>query len=590
MRCCGLLAALAWAGCSGGGRAVPQTQRSKGAAQATRPPAAGDGASDSGTIGDDDGGGARAGFPSRPIALRFTEVAAEAGLDYVQAPPGTMLGCEDSTPMKCPFTSVHMSGGAAAGDFDRDGLVDLYVTRLDQPGILYRNRGDGTFQDVTKSMGLDQGIGGNGAGWADIDNDGDLDLYVTSVLDKRYYLFVNDGDRFVEQGSARGADLATDYRHHGFGVSFGDYDRDGFVDLHTTEWLQITLDSPVPSHARLLHNRGRSAPGFFEDATEEAGVDLLQGVRATRTSYSSAFADMDGDGWPELLVVADFVTSRMFWNDGGGSFTDGTLYSHVGTDTNGMGEAIGDYDGDGDMDWFVTAIYDPDYKCGDTDACAWGTSGNRLYQNQGDRSFVDVTDAAGVRDGGWGWGAAFVDYDNDGDLDLVMTNGVDFPYPEAALFRSDPMRVWRNEGDGTFTEVSASLGIDDRGDGKGLLVFDYDGDGDQDLFVVQHEGSPRLYRNDGGNRRAWLRVRLVGSVSNRDGIGARLTLTRRPGEAPLVRDLMGGGGFLGQSEMVVHFGLGDFEGPLSELRVDWPSGRRQVLTGVMPRQTLELHE
>jgi hypothetical protein len=537
----------------------------------------------------DDAGHEPDAAPDATFAVHFTEVAEQAGLTYVQAPTGIVLGCDDLTPMKCPFTSVHMSGGAAAGDFDRDGLLDLFVTRLDMPGILYRNRGDGTFEDVTERYGLETTAGGNGAGWADIDNDGDLDLYVTNVLDKRFYLFVNDGDRFLEQGAARGADVATDYRHHGFSVAFGDYDRDGFLDLHVTEWLQIALDNPVPSHARLLHNRGRAAPGFFDDVTDTAGVDLLQGVRGSRTSYTSSFSDMDGDGWPELLVVADFSTSRLFWNDRG-AFTDGTLFSHVGSDQNGMGSAIGDYDGDGDMDWFVTAIYDPNYMCGNTELCGWGTTGNRLYRNQGGRSFEDATDPAGVRDGGWGWGAAFVDYDNDGDLDLVMTNGVDFPYPEAALFRSDPMRVWRNQGDGTFTDAAAEVGIDDRGDGKGLLVFDYDDDGDEDLLVVQHEGPPRLYRNDGGNRRSWLRVRLEGNVSNHDGVGARVAVTRQRGDAPLVRDIPGAGQFLGQSEMVAHFGLGDFAQPLAEVRVDWPSGRRQVLHAVAVGQTLVLHE
>ncbi|MFI5307583.1 MAG: CRTAC1 family protein [Polyangiales bacterium] len=527
-------------------------------------------------------------FASSPIAVHFTELAAAAGLTYVQAPPGTLLGCEDFTPTKCPFTSVHMSGGAAAGDFDGDGLIDLYATRIDAPGVLYRNRGDGTFEDVTDRYGLAEGIGSNGAAFADIDNDGDLDLYVTSVLDHRFYLFRNQGDHFEEQGASLGADVASDYRHHGFGAAFGDFDRDGFLDLHTTEWVQLPLDDPRPSHARLLHNLGSASPGSFEDVTGPAGVDLIAGTRGTRTSFASSFADMDGDGWPELLVVADFNTSRLFWNDGHGAFNDGTLFSHVGTDLNGMGTAIGDYDGDGDMDWFVTGIFDPSYMCSDSDSdvCGWGTNGNRLYQNRGDRSFRDVTDIAGVRDGGWGWGAAFFDYDNDGDLDLVMTNGVDFPYPEAALFRTDPMRLFRNDGNGTFTDVAVELGIDDRGDGKGLLVFDYDDDGDQDLLVVQHEGTPHLYRNDGGNQHAWLRVRLRGTASNRDGVGARLTLVRRLGEAPLVRDLLGGTQFLGQSESVVHFGLGDLEGPVRELQIQWPSGRRQILRNLAPRQTL----
>jgi enediyne biosynthesis protein E4 len=524
------------------------------------------------------------------LEISFVDVAAAVGLDYVQAPLNTTLGCEDFDERKCPFTSVHMSGGAAAGDFDRDGWLDLYVTRLDAPGILYRNRGGAGFEDVTEAHGLDDApAGGNGAGFADLDNDGDLDLYVTNVLLDRFHLFINDGDRFVEDGIARGAAVATGDRHHGFSVSFGDYDRDGYLDVHTTEWVQLPEGVSAENHARLLRNRGPEAPAFFEDVTVQAGVNLLEGARGTRTSFASSFSDLDGDGWPELVLAADFNASRLFWNTGDGTFLDGTVFSQVGTDLNGMGSALGDYDGDGDTDWFVTAIYDPDYLC-DNVSCGWGTTGNRLYRNQGDRDFDDVTDVAGVRDGGWGWGASFFDPDNDGDLDLVMTNGVDFPNDEAALFRNDPTRLWRNDGNRRFNELAAELGLDDRGDGRGLLVFDYDNDGDEDLLIVQHEDVPKLYRNDGGDSHAWLRVQLRGTASNRDGVGARVSLRRRSDELPLIREIRGGGQFLGQSEMIAHFGLGAFTGDVFEVRVDWPSGKSRVLRGVPARTTQVIEE
>jgi enediyne biosynthesis protein E4 len=521
--------------------------------------------------------------------VTFTEVAAEAGLDYAQAPVATQIGCDQPSARPCVFTAVHMSGGAAAGDVDGDGWIDLYVTRLDAPGILFRNMG-GRLEDQSERFGLTAaGRGGNGAGFADLDNDGDQDLYVTNLLERRFQLFVNEDGRFVEDAVARGAAVETGHRHHGFGVAFGDYDRDGFLDLHTTEWVQLDAEDGVPNHARLLRNRGAEAPGFFEDVTSAAGVDLLEGLRPTRTSFTSTFSDLDQDGWPDLIVTADFNSSHLFWNEGNGTFIDGTNYSRVGTDLNGMGSALGDYDGDGDLDWFVTAIYDPDYRC-DGVSCGWGTDGNRLYQNQGDRTFADRTDVAGVRDGGWGWGAAFFDPDNDGDLDIAMTNGVDFPNPEAERFRSDTTRLFRNDGDGTFTDVAAAAGVDDRGDGRGLLVFDYDDDGDEDLFVVQHEGAPRLYRNDGGNAQSFLRVRLRGTLGNRDGVGARLLLRRTAREAPRLRELRGGNDFLGQSESVIHFGLGDHEGPVFELRVVWPSGQVQVVRDVPVRTTLTLDE
>jgi hypothetical protein len=542
-------------------------------------------------LGPADGGAADAGtaVPTDPISVTFSEVGLQAGLDYTQWSQQPPVGCEDLPLDKCWFSSVHMTGGAAAGDFDGDGWIDLYVTRLNQAGILYRNRGDGTFEDVSEAAGLSADPGGNGCAFGDIDDDGDLDLYVTNVLRRSYALYVNEGGVFHEDAAARGADVADDYRHHGFSAAFGDYDGDGYLDLHLTEWVQIPLDDPAPNHARLLHNLGAANPGHFEDVTEAAGVELLEGPRGTRTSYSSRFADVDGDGALDLLVVADFGASRLFWNEGDGGFIDGSIFSGVGTDQNGMGSALGDYDGDGDLDWFVTAIFDPDYQC-DGVTCGWGTSGNRLYRNDGARHFSDVTDLAGVRDGGWGWGAELFDLDNDGALDLVMTNGVDFPNPEAEYFHHDSTRLWRNRGDGGFDEVSAELGIDDESDGKGVVVFDYDRDGDQDVLIAQHGGRALLYRNDGGDENAWLRVQLIGTRSNRDGLGAQLRLRRRPGERPLLREISGGNGFLGQSETVAHFGLGAWDEPLAELRVRWPDGHEQVLHDVEPRQLLVVRE
>jgi enediyne biosynthesis protein E4 len=584
-----LVLALLFDGCDGG----PGSQRGDGGAPAHDADAEVDAGAlaDAGARDPSDAGGQDGAQPAPPpVEFSFSEVAAEVGLAYVQAPRATEIGCEDFSERKCPFTSVHMSGGAATGDFDADGRLDLYVTRLDAPGILYRNLGAGRFEDVTEPLGLaGAAAGGNGAGFADIDNDGDLDLYVTNLLTSRFHLYVNHGDRFVEEGVERGAAIVTGDRHYGFSVSFGDYDRDGYLDLHTTEWVQLPDDTTAENHARLLRNLGPEAPGTFEDATDGAGVNLLEGPRGTRASFASSFSDLDGDGWPELVVVADFNASRLFWNAGDGTFIDGTAFSRVGTDLNGMGCALGDYDGDGDIDWFVTAIHDPDYRC-DNVSCGWGTTGNRLYENQGDRGFTDVTDAAGVRDGGWGWGTAFFDPDNDGDLDLIMTNGVDFPNDEAALFRSDATRLFLNDGARGFTDVASVSGVDDRGDGRGLLVFDYDDDGDEDVLIVQHEGRPKLYRNDAGNIRPWLRVRLRGSASNPDGIGSRVSLRRRAGEAPLVREIRAGSQFLGQSETIAHFGLGTFEGPLLELRVDWPSGHRSVLNDLTARTTVVVDE
>jgi hypothetical protein len=507
----------------------------------------------------------------------FVDVTGAAGIAYDQ----------HDWQIAQPFAETDwMSGGAAAGDYDGDGWTDLFVTRLDDADILYRNEGDGHFEDVSASAGFGAVLATNGAAWADIDNDGDLDLYVTSSRETRHFLYINDGaGHFVEQGLARDAVLSGAVPINGQSVAFGDYDGDGWLDLHVCEWAQNATQT------RLLRNRGLAAPGHFEDVTVAAGLDTNQipalplGVFA----FTSRFADLDSDGWLDLAITGDFGTSRLFWNDGDGTFSDGTVAANVGGDENGMGSAIGDLDGDGRLDWFVTAIFDPLSSCAGG-ACNWGDSGNRLYRNLGARQFQDVTDARGVRDGGWGWGAAFLDYDNDGDLDLSMANGQIFSQPGGvvAQFNANPQRLWRNDGPGTMADVAALTGADDTGPGKGMLVFDYDEDGDLDLFLSVNGEAPVLLRNDGADANGWLRVRAVHARSGRDAIGARIEVVRGVGESPMLRELFSGSHFLSQSEVMAHFGLGGQTSPVHEVRVYAPGAAQpsKVFADVTPNQTL----
>ncbi len=539
-------------------------------------------------------------------AQTFIDVTAGAGINHTQipGPPG-------------PF-SDRMSGGATAADFNGDGWIDLFATRMNGTDMMYMNNGNGTFTDVSAGAGFTIPTKTNGAAAGDIDNDGDLDLYVTSVFTDQYYLYINDGlGGFTEQAVARNADVDIDPAfsgsRRGNSVSFGDYDRDGYLDIHTNDWgHRLTPGGEVPDSytgARLLRNLGGGSAGYFEDTTLAAGVSLAtdQAYTADGTifkgvwSFSSRFVDIDKDGWDDLLVAGDFHSSRLFWNNGDGTFSDGTATSGVATDENGMGSAVGDYDGDGDYDWFVTSIHDPNEPC-DDGSCTWDGSGNRLYRYDGNRQFSDQTDSAGVRDGGWGWGAVWLDYDNDGDLDLSMTNGVDFlgyndPADEDYQFNTDQMRLWRNDGAGSFTEVATAEGLTDTGSGKALLSFDYDNDGDLDLFNVNNIGAPVLYRNDtintsGSNGNAWLKIETVGNISNKDGIGAQIVIDPNSNVAgdEIYRDVNGGSHYLAQSDMTVHVGLGNLAGTIDSISITWPSGYTQEFTNVSPNQLVTITE
>ena len=524
-----------------------------------------------------------------PSATLFRDATESSGLMYVQheaREPGNCLFDnmsreteEEQRGMLCD--AERMTGGAAAGDFDGDGAIDLIVTRLDGHDLLYRNRGDGRFDEVSAEVGLsDWNLASNGALWGDIDNDGDLDLFITTVGDTRHYLFINQGGEFTEEAMERGTAVETGDRRIGFSAAFGDYDRDGYLDLHVTEWRPSQLVGEARAGVRLLRNLGANAPGYFEDVTETAGVAMEQVVSQTQQdltvgtfAFGSTFVDLDGDGWPELAVSSDFGTSRLFWNNGDGTFTDGTLDARVGTAQNAMGTTFGDYDADGDLDWFVTSVYSS--SRGSPGGDEEGTKdGNRLFRNDGDRRFSDVTDLAGVRNGSWGWGAAFFDADNDGDLDLTMTNGM-LMMPG---YGADAMRYWENQGKGTFRSRSTEVGLDDIEDGKGLLVFDADGDGDLDVFVVNNASEPRFYLNQSRGAGSWLRVTLEGTISNRQGLGARVSVNA-VGLPEQIREMGVSSHFLGQSESALHFGLSDAD--TADLIVRWPvSGYITTLNGV----------
>lgn len=514
-----------------------------------------------------------------PVALaqpHFTDATASAGVNELQ--------WDAVFPSTITFSVelLYMSAGVAAGDFNNDGWVDLYVTRIDMPNLLFQNDGTGEFVEMGGSAGVDLTAHSSGCGWGDVNNDGLLDLYVITFSQiERNHLYINNGDgTFTEDAVARGVHMpqvgANGSRSY-TSVAFGDHDRDGDLDMFVTEWRV------VGSQNALFQNDGT---GHFTNVTSAAGLSL-----STMPGFAPRFADIDNDGWPDLLVAADFGQSRMFHNNQDGTFTDITAAANVGTDENGMGATTGDIDQDGDLDWFVTSIYDPFDTCGST-SCNWGASGNRFYTNMGSLAFTDTTDDWDVRHGYWGWGTSLFDYDNDGDLDLGMTNGFVLPFTAFEdQFNIDPVRLWRNDGGGAMTEIASAANIADTRSGKGFVVFDYDRDGDLDIYIANNGDYPLLAQNIGGNDQNWLQVSLKGRATNAFGIGARVYVQAESGGPEQMHEMSASSNFMSHNPLVAHFGLGTDISTIHQVRVDWPiSGFETILNDVAINQFIAITE
>ncbi|MCU1371396.1 MAG: hypothetical protein JWO77_2590 [Ilumatobacteraceae bacterium] len=540
--------------------------------------------------------------------IGFTDVTEAAGLSRPQA------SAELETAMKADLS---MSSGAAVADVDADGDADLYVTRVGLANSLYRNDGDGTFTDIALQAGVDRtppegGYQGSGAAaFADIDGDGCLDLYVAGVGNGKQpgeaALFVNDcAGRFEEQTAERGVALpATDAAlgAQGHGVTFADYDHDGDLDLLVLHWDPAFLGGKAaalayeqfpdpdslcertranraagadrtpaagPNRSRLFRNDGT---GRFHDVTDELGLPLDR-----IAGFTGDFVDMDGDGWEDLLIAGDFCTSALFRNDQGTGFTDVTEEAGVATDENGMGSVVRDLDGDGRPDWFVTSISGRT-KSG---ACPTRTgntacSGNRVYRNRGGLRFDDATDELGVRAGSWGWGAAIEDFGNDGRLGIVAATGYAGEEPPRDQFLDDPLHLWiplagRPE---VRRDAAASAGLTETGLSHAVIPFDYDGDGDQDLFVANFGDPPNLYRNDAPADRHQVTVRLddLSSPGNRAGVGSKVRVSW--GSASSTGWITTSGSYESQRLPEHHVGLGSHDGPVT-IEVWWPGETEPV--------------
>ncbi len=478
------------------------------------------------------------------------------------------------------------AGGVASGDYDGDGDVDLFVVRGDVgPNLLYRNEGDNIFSDVAAEAGLaftksaTENYRHSGPMFADMDGDGDLDLFVGGVQGDPCRIFANNGDgTFVDVTTGSGLD--------GIGASqnvsaaFGDYDLDGDIDLLVTHWGTERSRQDPGDTEHLWRNESTAVQIQFVSVSVAAGISpsimTLPDPRVTDTdidySFSPVFAHLNDDLYPDLVVASDGNTSMVFMNNGDGTFSNATDVDVI-QDTSGMGTAVGDYDNDGDLDWFVTSIY--------RQSSGTVPNGNRLYRNDAGQ-FVDVTETAGVADGGWGWAACFVDLNNDGNLDLYHTNG--WPFEVSRDFSSDPSRAFISNGDGTFTNQANNLGLADRKQGRGAVCADFDRDGDIDIFLWSNEGSNggSLFRND-ASQNNYLIVKLRGLPPNTAAAGARIHAT--VGNSTQRRDVMLGSNFISQNPVDQHFGIGNAP-QVDSLIVEWPDGATSDLGVVQANQSI----
>jgi hypothetical protein len=478
--------------------------------------------------------------------------------------------------------TVHLHvGGAAAADVNGDGYADLVITRGNNAPLLFLNDGDGSFSQRTAEAGLSDLTGiYNGVLLGDVDGDGHPDLLLGGVSSSNnpeaphtaMRVMLNDGSgRFVDHTGVSG--LASDFDTQS--MALGDVDGDGRPDLMIGYW-QHGEGTPA---GHLWRNLGG---GRFEDISESAGIGGAYSGYNTLFNFTTQIADLDSDGWPDLMVSADFGNSRVFMNRGDGTFSDATDAAVI-TDENGMGSSVGDFDNDGDLDWFVTSIFEDT-----TESRPYGITGNRLYRNDGQGGFGDVTETAGVRDGSWGWGSCSADFNNDGWLDLFMVNGYQTHVPR---FLGAAARLYINNGDGTFRERASAMGIDSTGQGRAVLCFDGDNDGWIDVLIQNSHATgetavlPQFYRNAGDDTSGWLTVKLTGSPLNRDAVGARLTLTSASGIQ--TREIRAGGDFLSSTPPVAHFGLGD-DDRIDRIDVRWPNGRISTWHDLDINQILEL--
>lgn len=518
----------------------------------------------------------------KPFLAKFVDAAPAAGLDM-----RFVYGDAKSK----QYIMEANGSGVAWVDYDGDGRLDAFLVNgstFDAPDAkavsrLFRNDGKGGFEDVTAAAGVGRSGWGTGVCAGDYDNDGSTDLYVAYWGANALYRNTGKGgfqEQAAQAGVAGGADEWTS------GCAFVDFDRDGLLDLLTTQYQRFDPKTTPKAGATstcqwkgmpvfcgprglpyggatLYHNKG---DGSFEDVSETSGIRSVRSYYA----FTAAAADFTGDGWPDIYVACDSTPNLFFINNGDGTFTDfatetGLGFNEHGNEQGGMGLGIGDFDNDGQLD-IIKTNFAGDYP--------------NVYHNLGDGIFEDIVIRAGLGANPQyvGWGVQLIDLDNDGLQDVFQVNGHVYPELDAQKAIDEAFRqpgvVYRNLGGGRFEDVTdlAGPGLEQKRSSRGAAFGDFDNDGDIDVLVMNMNDQASLFRNDLDSSNHWLRVKLRGTTSNRDAVGSVIRV--KAGGATQARAVLSQDSYISHSDLRAHFGLGAAQ-KVNAILVQWPSGRSE---------------